>query len=156
VVYCCIYFGLQIIIYISLRLVISPFKNKAHFRSSLILSDWRVCWALSFPNFLFYVYGLSLMTCSSSELFQQLWLLFGFPWNSLDVGSPRHKACTYTGEHITERRGQTSMPWARFEHTIPRLKGAGSAIGFCALCCISWYDRQSAEELGEGAQCYKP
>jgi hypothetical protein len=30
---------------------------------------------------------------------------------------PITKTSTYTGQHNTERRGQTSMPWARFEHT---------------------------------------
>jgi hypothetical protein len=39
--------------------------------------------------------------------------------DSLDEWSARRKASTYTGQHNTERRGQTSMPWAAFEPTIP-------------------------------------
>jgi hypothetical protein len=30
-------------------------------------------------------------------------------WDSLDRGSARHKASTYTGQHNTETQGQTCM-----------------------------------------------
>jgi hypothetical protein len=40
-------------------------------------------------------------------------------YDSLDEWSARRKASTYTGQHNTERRGKTSMPWAGFEPTIP-------------------------------------
>jgi hypothetical protein len=49
------------------------------------------------------------------------WPLFQFPnptlcqYESLDVGSARRKAATYTQNKHT----QTSMPWAEFEPTIP-------------------------------------
>jgi hypothetical protein len=45
-----------------------------------------------------------------------------FSWatqtDSLNEWSARRKAYTYTGQHSTERRGRTSMPWAGFEPTI--------------------------------------
>jgi hypothetical protein len=47
------------------------------------------------------------------ELFRQTVGLLGRVW------STRRKAPTYTGQHNTERRGQTSMPWVGFEPTIP-------------------------------------
>jgi len=37
----------------------------------------------------------------------------------LDGGSARRKAISYTGQYNTEKRGQTSMPRAVFEATIP-------------------------------------
>jgi hypothetical protein len=40
-------------------------------------------------------------------------------YDSLNEWSARRKASTYTGQHNTERRGQTSVPWAGFEPTIP-------------------------------------
>jgi hypothetical protein len=40
--------------------------------------------------------------------------------DSLDGGSARRKAATYTGQHKTQyKRGQTSMPRVGFEPTIP-------------------------------------
>jgi hypothetical protein len=39
--------------------------------------------------------------------------------DSLDEWSARRKASAYAGQHNTERREQTSMPWAGFELTIP-------------------------------------
>jgi hypothetical protein len=35
------------------------------------------------------------------------------------VGLAHHKACTYTGQHKTEKCGHTSMPRAGFKPTIP-------------------------------------
>jgi hypothetical protein len=46
------------------------------------------------------------------ELFRHMVGLLG-EW------SARRKASTYTGQHNTERRRQTSMPWAGLEPTIP-------------------------------------
>jgi hypothetical protein len=43
--------------------------------------------------------------------------------DSSDEWSARRKASTYTGQHNTERRGQTSMLSARFEPTIPTTNG---------------------------------
>jgi hypothetical protein len=40
-------------------------------------------------------------------------------WDSLDEWSARRKASTYTWQHNTETRGQTSMSWETFEPTIP-------------------------------------
>jgi hypothetical protein len=40
-------------------------------------------------------------------------------YDSLDGGSARRKASTYTGQHNKEKRGHTSMPRAGFEPTIP-------------------------------------
>jgi hypothetical protein len=42
----------------------------------------------------------------SSEVMNQ----FDIWWDTLDGGSAQRKAYTYTGQHNTERRGQTSMP----------------------------------------------
>jgi hypothetical protein len=39
--------------------------------------------------------------------------------DSLDGGSARRKASTYTGQHNTEKRGHTSMPRVGFEPKIP-------------------------------------
>jgi hypothetical protein len=39
--------------------------------------------------------------------------------DSLDEWSARRKASTFTWQHHTERHGQTSMPWAGFDPTIP-------------------------------------
>jgi len=43
-------------------------------------------------------------------------------YESLDRGSAHHKASTYTGQHDTEKRRHTSMPWAGHEPTIPVFK----------------------------------
>jgi hypothetical protein len=55
----------------------------------------------------FKIYFLKLVNLSDS------WL------DSLDGGSARRKASTYTGQHNTEKYGNTSMPRAGFETTIP-------------------------------------
>jgi hypothetical protein len=47
----------------------------------------------------------------------------------LDEWSARRKASTYTGQHNTERRGQTSMPWAGFEPTIKAHASECAATG---------------------------
>jgi hypothetical protein len=56
--------------------------------------------------------------------------------DSLDEWSARRKASTCTGQHNTERRGQTSMPWAGFKRAIQctsdqgrRLRQRGHRIG---------------------------
>jgi hypothetical protein len=39
--------------------------------------------------------------------------------DSLDGGSARRKASICIGQHNTEKRGHTSMPWVRFKPMIP-------------------------------------
>lgn len=39
--------------------------------------------------------------------------------DSLDGAPARRKASTSTGQHNTEKPGQTSMPWTRFYTTTP-------------------------------------
>jgi hypothetical protein len=45
--------------------------------------------------------------------------IFDIWQDSLDEGSARRKVSTCTGQHNTERRGQTSMPQVGFKLTIP-------------------------------------
>jgi hypothetical protein len=40
-------------------------------------------------------------------------------WDSLDGGSARREASTYTVQHNTEKRGHTFIPRAGFEPAIP-------------------------------------
>jgi hypothetical protein len=40
----------------------------------------------------------------------------------LEQGSARCSASSYTGQHITERRGQTSVPQAGFERAVSASK----------------------------------
>jgi hypothetical protein len=47
------------------------------------------------------------------NLFLEIW------YDSFDGGSARRNATSYTGQHNTEKRGQTFMPVAGFEPTIP-------------------------------------
>jgi hypothetical protein len=47
------------------------------------------------------------------DLFLDIW------YSCLDAGSARRKATTYTGQHNTEKGGQTFMPRAGFEPKIP-------------------------------------
>jgi hypothetical protein len=64
------------------------------------------------------------------------------PWTR----SARRKASTYTGQHNTERRGQTSMTYAGFETVIqctsgqgPRLRPRGHWIGLKhPLSCFNY------------------
>jgi hypothetical protein len=64
-------------------------------------------------------YGLRVVVCFNSELLLKLWICSDILQDSLDELSARRKASTYTGEHNTERRGQTFIIWAGFEPTIP-------------------------------------
>jgi hypothetical protein len=59
-------------------------------------------------------YGLGPEACSSSELLLKLWISI----DSLDEWSASSQASAYTGQHNTDRRGQTPMPWTGFEPTI--------------------------------------
>jgi hypothetical protein len=60
-------------------------------------------------------------------------------------GSSRRKASTSTGQHVKEKPGQTSMPWARFEPRILASKRSRPsppdrstiAIGFCITYCLN-------------------
>jgi hypothetical protein len=57
------------------------------------------------------------VACSNSEFWNYesaRHLLRLPPWTGI-----RRKASTSTGQHNTKTRGQTSMPWAEFEPTIP-------------------------------------
>jgi hypothetical protein len=50
--------------------------------------------------------------------------------DSLDGGSARRKASTYTGQHNTEKGGHTSMPREGFETAIPVFESSKTV---CAL-----------------------
>jgi hypothetical protein len=83
-------------------------NNRAIFKTPIVhrisiffpwlYSPWRTLAALHIGGFL-----------SSLDIWQ----------DSLDEWSARCKTSTYTGQQNTERSGQTSMPWAGFEPTIP-------------------------------------
>lgn len=70
------------------------------------------CFAVSL---LLQLYGLGLITCSSSQLITELWIFF---FLHLTSDQPSRKASACTVQHSTERRRQTSMIWAEFELTI--------------------------------------
>jgi len=48
--------------------------------------------------------------------------LLGHLVGLLGWGLAQHKASTYTGQHNTEKRGQTSMPGVGYKTTIPVFK----------------------------------
>jgi hypothetical protein len=60
------------------------------------------------------------MVCSSSQLTSETVNVFVHIWqDSLDGGSASRMTSTCTGQHNTEKCGQTSMPQVVFEPTIP-------------------------------------
>jgi hypothetical protein len=61
------------------------------------------------------------------------------PLDSLDGGSARRKAATYTGQHKHNKRRQTSMSLVGFDPVIPVL---GRAKTFCGLGHIFLYKQR--------------
>jgi hypothetical protein len=67
-------------------------------------------------------YGLGLEVCFNSELLLKLRIAFNIWQDSSNGWSARRNTFVYAGHHNTERRGQTSGPWAGFKH--PRIQAA--------------------------------
>jgi hypothetical protein len=77
---------------------------------SLFALDIKNTYSVSTPT---------LSVCLSGEFFlQDFQNFFDIWWNSLNGKSARRKASTYTRQHNTEIRGQTSMPRMGFEPTV--------------------------------------
>jgi hypothetical protein len=76
----------------------------------------------SFSHSAFNYFKPSPVVCSNSELSYKLWILLDTWQHSLARVSAHSKASTYTGQHTTEKYGQTSITHVGYKTMIPVFK----------------------------------